>query len=42
MRAQRCGVESDDVTNPTLGQELMNDWLADVFRIEQRKLQFTA
>ena len=26
--------------NPTLGQELMIDWLADVFGIDQHKLEF--
>jgi dienelactone hydrolase len=38
--AEETGAEHCQHDNPTLGQELMIDWLADVFRIDQRKLQF--
>jgi hypothetical protein len=36
--AEHTGAEHCQHDNPTLGQELMVDWLADVFRIDQRKL----
>jgi hypothetical protein len=39
---EETGAEHCQHDNPTLGQELMIDWLADVFRIEQRKLRFGA
>ena len=39
--AEETGAEHCQHDNPTLGQELMIDWLADVFRIDQRKLAFT-
>jgi dienelactone hydrolase len=39
--AEETGAEHCQHDNPTLGQELMIDWLADVFRIDQRKLEFT-
>ena len=38
--AEETGAEHCQHDNPTLGQELMIDWLADVFRIDQRKLEF--
>jgi dienelactone hydrolase len=37
---EETGAEHCQHDNPTLGQELMIDWLADVFRIDQRKLEF--
>ena len=40
--AEETGAEHCQHDNPTLGQELMIDWLADVFRIDQRRLQFGA
>jgi dienelactone hydrolase len=36
--AEETGAEHCQHDNPTLGQELMIDWLADVFRIDQRAL----
>jgi len=38
--AEETGAEHCQHDNPTLGQELMIDWLADVFRIDQRRLPF--
>jgi dienelactone hydrolase len=38
--AEETGAEHCQHDNPTLGQELMIDWLADVFAIDQRKLRF--
>jgi dienelactone hydrolase len=38
--AEETGAEHCQHDNPTLGQELMIDWLADVLRIDQRKLVF--
>ena len=38
--AEETGAEHCQHDNPTLGQELMLDWLADVFGIDQRKLAF--
>jgi dipeptidyl aminopeptidase/acylaminoacyl peptidase len=40
--AEETGAEHCQHDNPTLGQELMIDWLADVFRIDQRNLQYGA
>jgi dienelactone hydrolase len=37
---EETGAEHCQHDNPTLGQELMIDWLADVFRIDQRELTF--
>jgi dienelactone hydrolase len=37
---EETGAEHCQHDNPTLGQELMIDWLADVFRIDQHKLDF--
>jgi dienelactone hydrolase len=39
--AEETGAEHCQHDNPTLGQELMLDWLADVFGIDQTKLDFT-
>jgi hypothetical protein len=39
---EETGAEHCQHDNPTLGQELMIDWLADVFRIDQRKLEFAS
>ena len=39
--AEETGAEHCQHDNPTLGQELMIDWLADVFRIDQRSLGFS-
>lgn len=39
--AEETGAEHCQHDNPTLGQELMIDWLADVFGIDQRKLTFS-
>jgi len=39
---EETGAEHCQHDNPTLGQELMIDWLADVFRIEQRRLSYGA
>jgi dienelactone hydrolase len=39
---EETGAEHCQHDNPTLGQELMIDWLADVFHIEQRRLSFAA
>lgn len=38
--AEETGAEHCQHDNPTLGQELMIDWLADVFGIDQRSLAF--
>jgi dienelactone hydrolase len=38
--ADETGAEHCQHDNPTLGQELMIDWLADAFRIDQRSLVF--
>ncbi len=35
---EETGAEHCQHDNPTIGQELMADWLADVFRIDQRQL----
>ena len=40
--AEETGAEHCQHDNPTLGQELMNDWLADKFGIDQTALQFSA
>jgi FrsA-like alpha/beta hydrolase family protein len=39
---EETGAEHCQHDNPTLGQELMIDWLGDVFGIDQRFLQFGA
>jgi dienelactone hydrolase len=39
---EETGAEHCQHDNPTIGQELMNDWLADKFVIAQRQLKFTA
>jgi dienelactone hydrolase len=38
--AEETGAEHCQHDNPTLGQELMLDWLADVFGIDQTRLAF--
>jgi dipeptidyl aminopeptidase/acylaminoacyl peptidase len=38
--AEGTGAEHCQHDNPTLGQEIMLDWLADKFGIDQRKLSF--
>lgn len=38
--AEETGAEHCQHDNPTLGQEIMLDWLTDIFRIDQRKLAF--
>ena len=38
--SEETGAEHCQHDNPTLGQELMLDWLADVFRIDQTALEF--
>ena len=40
--AEGTGAEHCQHDNPTLGQEIMIDWLADQFGIDQRKLKFRA
>jgi hypothetical protein len=35
---EETGAEHCQHDNPTIGQELMADWLADVFGIDQRAL----
>ena len=37
---EETGAEHCQHDNPTLGQELMIDWLADVFGIDQRSIAF--
>jgi dienelactone hydrolase len=39
---EETGAEHCQHDNPTIGQELMADWLADVFRIDQRALRTRA
>ena len=39
-REEETGAEHCQHDNPTLGQELMIDWLADVFGIDQTRLAF--
>jgi dienelactone hydrolase len=40
--AEETGAEHCQHDNPTLGQEIMIDWLADVFKIDQRSLAWVA
>ncbi len=40
--AEGTGADHCQHDNPTLGQEIMIDWLADVFKIDQRRLKFPA
>ena len=37
---EETGAEHCQHDNPTLGQELMIDWLADIFKIDQTRLAF--
>lgn len=39
---EETGADHCQHDNPTLGQELMLDWLTDVFSIDQTKLKFHA
>ena len=39
---EETGAEHCQHDNPTIGQELMADWLADVFKIDQRALLKTS
>jgi len=38
VTAEETGADHCQHDNPTIGQELVNDWLADRFGIDQRKL----
>ncbi len=38
--AEETGAEHCQHDNPTLGQEIMLDWLTDIFKIDQRRLAF--
>jgi len=38
---EETGAEHCQHDNPTLGQELMADWLADIFRVDQRTLIYS-
>jgi len=38
IRPEETGADHCQHDNPTIGQEVMADWLADVFRIDQRAL----
>jgi dienelactone hydrolase len=40
--AEETGAEHCQHDNPTIGQEIMIDWLADIFKIDQGKLKFPA
>jgi dienelactone hydrolase len=40
--AEETGAEHCQHDNPTIGQEIMIDWLANVFKIDQRKLKYRA
>jgi len=42
VTAEDTGADHCQHDNPTIGQELMLDWLADVFGIEQRRLPHRA
>ncbi|MCA3070543.1 MAG: prolyl oligopeptidase family serine peptidase [Rhodocyclaceae bacterium] len=42
VTADETGAEHCQHDNPTIGQELMLDWLCDRFGIDQRRLRFTA
>ena len=37
---EETGADHCQHDNPTLGQELMLDWLADIFKIDQHQLDF--
>jgi len=37
---KETGAEHCQHDNPTLGQEIIADWLADIFKIDQTKLSF--
>jgi len=38
VEQEETGAEHCQHDNPTLGQERVNDWLAGIFKIDQRKL----
>jgi pimeloyl-ACP methyl ester carboxylesterase len=38
LQPDETGAEHCQHDNPTIGQEILNDWLADVFGIDQRAL----
>ena len=38
VTAEETGADHCQHDNPTIGQEIMLDWLADIFRIDQRNL----
>ena len=38
--AEETGAEHCQHDNPTLGQEIMADWLTKVFKVDQTKLSF--
>lgn len=40
--AEETGAEHCQHDNPTLGQEIMLDWLSDIFKIDQRQLIFVS
>ncbi len=42
LQPDETGAEHCQHDNPTIGQEIMNDWLADVFGIDQRALLNTS
>jgi pimeloyl-ACP methyl ester carboxylesterase len=42
VSAEETGAEHCQHDNPTIGQELMLDWLANRFGIDQRRLRFPA
>jgi hypothetical protein len=42
VNADETGADHCQHDNPTMGQELMIDWLADLFGIDERELRKTA
>jgi hypothetical protein len=42
LEPEETGAEQCQHDNPTIGQEVLADWLADKFRIDQRKLLKTS
>jgi hypothetical protein len=42
LDAEETGAEHCQHDNPTIGQEILADWLADKFGIDQRKLLATS
>jgi len=39
LTEEETGADHCQHDNPTIGQELMADWLADVFKIDERELR---